>query len=457
MNIITEKNPTKLALIAGLGMFLSTLDSGIINVAIPSLINAFNSKISIVIWTVTLYTLILSASILLFGNLADRFGRLRVYQIGLILFAVSSLLCGASLSITQLIFFRALQGLSAAMMQATAIALITTRLEGKVLAKAMGIFGILLSLGPTLGPVLGGLIISSIGWRWIFWVNIPICLIGVYGCATLYRVQESLHPNKINTLNLIMLSVSLLAILMLLNQFSDHHFYMKSVAITASALLIYSFLEFKSKHPIIPYGLFKKLQFSAPMIGIFAFGGATTIAFMMPPLYFQELKSLLPWQIGLLCLATPIGLVLSSRLASRFVIKLGTHTLMLIGISMMTFALLIMTQIAINWGNVFIVCILFIYGMGGGLFQTPCYLNITSQFARERQAFITALTRMLQNLSFSLQAAGAALLISLQTNKVHNADNFLLGIQHAWWMATIITAIATFLLTMNLKREGIQS
>jgi len=119
-----EKNPTKLALIAGLGMFLSTLDSGIINVAIPGLIDAFHSKISTVIWTVTLYTLALSASILLFGNLADRVGRLRIYKIGLIGFAVSSLLCGASLSITQLIIFRALQGLSAAMMQATAITMI---------------------------------------------------------------------------------------------------------------------------------------------------------------------------------------------------------------------------------------------------------------------------------------------------------------------------------------------
>lgn len=457
MDTTAEENPTMLAFIAGLGMFLSTLDTGIINVAIPGLIDAFNSKISTVIWTVTLYTLVLSASILLFGNLADRFGRLRIYKLGLIVFAISSLLCGVSLSITQLIFFRALQGLSAAMMQATAIALITTRLDGKALAKAMGIFGVLLSLGPTLGPVVGGFILSSVGWRWIFWINIPICLIGIYGCYKLHNINESLHSNKINVPNLIMLSMSLLAILVLLNQFSNHHFYEGSIIVTLLALFIYSFLEFKSKHPIIPYALFKKLQFSAPIIGVFAFGGATTIAFMMPPLYLQQLKLLLPWQVGLLCLATPIGLVLSSRLAARFVIKLGTHKLMLIGITIMTLALLVMTQMAINWGNIFIVCVLFIYGMGGGLFQTPCYLNITSQFPKERQAFITALTRMLQNLSFSLQAAGAALLISLQTIKVHNADNLLSGIQYAWWMSAIIAVIATVLLTVNLKFAGHQS
>ena len=232
MNSTAEKNPTKLAMIAGLGMFLSTLDSGIINVAIPGLIDAFNSKISTVIWTMTLYTLVLSASILFFGNLADRFGRLRIYKYGLIIFAISSLLCGASLSITQLIICRALQGVSAAMMQATALALITTRLEGKFLAKAMGVFGVLLSLGPTLGPVVGGLILSSIGWRWIFWINIPICLIGVYGCSKLHRVHESLHSNKINLLNLLMLSMSLLAVLVLLNQFSNHHFYVSNIIVT---------------------------------------------------------------------------------------------------------------------------------------------------------------------------------------------------------------------------------
>jgi len=111
----TSDTPLKLALITGIGMFLSTLDSGIINIAIPTLLKTFSAPITLVIWTITLYILTLSITILLFGRLADRWGRLRIYVCGLILFALSSLLCGTANSIGWLIIFRALQGLSAAM------------------------------------------------------------------------------------------------------------------------------------------------------------------------------------------------------------------------------------------------------------------------------------------------------------------------------------------------------
>ncbi|WP_264774258.1 MFS transporter, partial [Coxiella burnetii] len=193
-----KESPLVIALVAGIGMFLSTLDSGIINIAIPTLLRQFNAQISTVIWTVTLYTLTLSATILLFGRLADRVGRLQIYRWGLILFSVSSLLCGTSTNIWLLILFRALQGLSAAMMQATAIAIITTRLDEHSVAKAMGIFGMIIGLGPMMGPVLSGFILSTIGWRWIFWLNIPICLVGIVGCKKLAPVKEVLHEKPID-------------------------------------------------------------------------------------------------------------------------------------------------------------------------------------------------------------------------------------------------------------------
>ncbi len=155
-----KESPLILALVAGVGMFLSTLDSGIINIALPSLMEAFQSNLSTIIWTVTLYTLILSASILLFGHLADRLGRMRIYVIGLILFAISSLMCGASTSVAMLIGMRGLQGLSAAMLQATAIAMVTTRLKDHSTIKAMGVMGTIISLGPLLGPPVGGFILS---------------------------------------------------------------------------------------------------------------------------------------------------------------------------------------------------------------------------------------------------------------------------------------------------------
>lgn len=436
-----RESPITLALVAGVGMFLSTLDSGIINIAIPTLIKQFKTPLSTVIWTVTLYTLMLSATILLFGRLADRIGRLRIYIVGLALFAISSLLCGAASNIWMLIGFRAMQGLSAAMMQATAIALITTRLDARGVGKAMGIFGMLLGLGPMMGPVLGGLIISAVGWRWIFWLNIPICLLGIIGCKKLPCIQEELHEQPIYYSTLALLALSMFSLLLTMS-LKGHGFELFYMVATVTILLvgIYFWVEKRSDHPVIPLQLFKSLKFSAPMLGIFAFGGATAVAFMLPPLYLEKLRHFQAWQVGLISLSAPLGLVFSSQIAARFVQRVGTLSLMFIGLSIMLVALLSLTQIEVDWRIRWLFLLLLVYGVGGGLYQTPCYINLTQQFPVHSQAFISALTRMIQNLAIAFESGAVAMFIGIKTQS--SADYFIHGIQHGWWLAGLICLIA---------------
>lgn len=436
-----KESPLTIALVAGVGMFLSTLDSGIINIAIPTLLRQFNAQISTVIWTITLYTLILSATILLFGRLADQFGRMKIYILGLVLFAVSSFLCGASTNIWLLITFRALQGLSAAMMQATAIALITTRLDEQNVAKAMGIFGMIIGLGPMMGPVLGGLILSTIGWRWIFWLNIPICLLGIIGCKKLEPIKEGLHEKPIYYSNLGLLALSMLSLLLTMS-FVGHGIDKFYIAAIVTVLLIntYFWFERRSEHPIIPLQLFKSLKFTAPMLGIIAFGGATAVAFMLPPIYLEKLKAYEAWQVGLISLSAPLGIVVSSQISARLVRTKGTLMPMLMGLSIMMLSLLGLTQIKVDWLVVWLFLLLLCYGVGGGLYQTPCYINLTKQFPANNQAFISSLTRMIQNLAIAFEAGGAAMFIGLKTKIDPNA--LIRGIAHGWWLAASLCILA---------------
>lgn len=443
------------ALIAGTGMFLSTLDSGIINVAIPSFIQIFHTKLDAVIWTVTLYTLILSATIMLFGKLADRYGRLKIYMLGLILFAVSSLLCGLSPNIHSLIAFRSLQGISAAMMQATAIAVITTKLEREEMTKAIGLLGMLMGLGPTLGPVLGGFILSSIGWEWIFWLNIPICIFAIYGCLKLKTTKEILHDQPINYLNLSLFGLSMMFLLLGMNYMPVNlkfafYFYI-------AMLISFSFhvcIELKSNHPMINYNLFKNIKFTAPMIGVIAMGGATAIAFILPPLFFEKLRQFEAWQVGLVSLSAPLGMVIASRIFSRVSRVLGIEIPMIIGIALMTISLLVLTLININWETIFIFLLLFIYGFGGGLFMTSNIIHLTSQFSTHKQAFISSLIRMIQNAAIAFGAAGSVMLISIKSTATTNS-NLLHGIQHAWQLAAILTILALLsLIFMYIKTKG---
>ena len=446
-------NPSKLALVAGTGMFLSTLDSGIINIAIPTLLKNFAAPMSTIIWAVTAYTLILSATVLLFGKLADRWGRLRIYVIGLLLFAVSSLLCGLANNISYLIAFRALQGLSAAMMQATSIALITTRLQGEAAHKAMGIFAILLGLGPTLAPVIGGFLLSALDWRWLFWLNIPICLLGLYGCKQLAPATENLHRQNIHYVNLLLIGCTVFAALIAMNSISSNsHYAYIAAGISVGLLIIYLISENNTSYPVIQLHLFKRLTFVAPMLGVIAFGGATAVAFMLPPLYFTQLHALPAWQVGLISLSAPLGLVLSAKLLVKFLLSISSLAAMLTGMFLMTLSLLVLTQVQLYWPTYAIFLLLLCYGIGGGLFQTPCYMNVTAQFPSQQQASITALVRMIQNLGISIFAAGAAMFISIKS--IHSSD-LLHGIQHGWWLATAICGLAWAALLLTRRPSQI--
>ncbi|WDL96822.1 MFS transporter [Alicyclobacillus sp. ALC3] len=185
-----ERRDLIIVLTASVGLFLSTLDTGIINVALPSLERKFDVGISEMAWSITLYLLLLSATIVIFARISDRIGRLKVYFSGLVLFAVASLLCGFASSAVGLILFRGIQGIGAAMLQATAAPIITTQIPRNRQGTALGTLGMMLGLGPVLGPSVGGLLLSFVGWRWIFWINIPICVIGLIGTQRLMRIRE---------------------------------------------------------------------------------------------------------------------------------------------------------------------------------------------------------------------------------------------------------------------------
>ena len=164
-------------LVTSLGMFLSTLDTGIINVALPTLTNVFDSNLTIMMWTVTLYTLMLVSFITLFGKISDAIGKIKIFNFGIILFGIASLLCALSSTEYFLIIFRAIQGIGAAMVQATAAALITSYVSNDKQGKGLGIFSMALGLGPILGPSIGSILLNFSNWSMIFWINIPIIIL----------------------------------------------------------------------------------------------------------------------------------------------------------------------------------------------------------------------------------------------------------------------------------------
>lgn len=272
---------------AGIGMFLSTLDSGIINVALPTLSKYFNVDTSFITWSVTLYTLLLTGTIIIFGRLSDKYSRLNIYSLGLTIFLIASILCGFSNNVIQLIVFRGLQGIGAAMLQGTATAIITTTIPENRQGSALGTLSILLGIGPVLGPSIGGLLISVGNWRWIFWINIPFIFIGLIGCLFLKRYIKEQKSTSIhldirgNSL----LFLSIFCLLISLTSWSYHSIFNISVygnfLIFIVSFCLFIIWELKTNHPIIDLRLFKNVSFSSPIFAIFVFGGTASLSFII--------------------------------------------------------------------------------------------------------------------------------------------------------------------------------
>src|ERR1700710_601089 len=175
-----------------LGTFMLLLDITIVIVALPDIQKALGAGFSDVQWTVDAYSLSLASLLLASGSVADLFGRRIVFAGGLVIFTVASLLCGLAQSPAMLIAFRALQGIGGATIFATSLALLAGTFQGKARGVAFGVWGAVVSISTAAGPLLGGVLTTGIGWRWVFFVNVPIGIVAIL--VTLRYVEESKPP-----------------------------------------------------------------------------------------------------------------------------------------------------------------------------------------------------------------------------------------------------------------------
>ena len=442
---------------AGIGMFLSTLDTGIINVALPTLEQAFNSSISVISWTITLYTLVLIGSVILFGRLSDIYGRLKIYSWGLIIFMVSSVLCGFSTSIGELIVFRAIQGIGASMLQATATSLITTTIPNERQGSALGTLSVLIGLGPVLGPSIGGLLISLASWRWIFWVNVPFALAGIIGCSFLTNVvNDSRQPIKLDLLGNVILSISILVLLQGLSLLSTLNLLnlasITMISLFAILFILFIFWEMRNVQPIVDLKLFLNGSFTAPILGVFMLGGATSVGFIVPPFFLEQVSLLKPWQVGLVNLSAPLGLVLMSKISGRLMKKNDTTHIMVTGLIIMTVAYGILGMMQSDWGPTLIALLLLLYGFGAGLFMPPNTFSIMSAVNQDIQGTIGAIQRMIQNLGIALFTAITSIFI--RTHSHEGVEKLITGFRTSWSFAAMSLLISlTLFLSVILRRR----
>jgi EmrB/QacA subfamily drug resistance transporter len=338
---VSEKSNGWLAplLVTIIGIFMSLLDSSIVNVAISTIMSAFNADTGSVQWVSTAYLLALGVAMPLSGWLGDKFGYKRLYIVSLAVFVLGSLLCSVSWSLNSLIVARVLQAFGGGMVQPTVMAMVYKMVPRNKIGGAMGIFGVAAFVAPALGPTVGGYLVEYVNWRWIFTINLPIGVAGIVLAFLVLPEFESKDPGRLDIAGAVSSAVMLCCLLLALSKGTEWGWLDERTlllfAVSLFALILFVYLELSSENPLLDLRVFRYLSFTmgnlilvVSMVGLYA-------GMFYVPLFLQSVRGLGAMETGLLMTPGALVSAILMPITGKLYDKVGARPLILFGITLL--------------------------------------------------------------------------------------------------------------------------
>jgi EmrB/QacA subfamily drug resistance transporter len=362
-----------------LALLLAALDQTIVGTAMPRIVAELNG-LNYYTWVITAYLVASTIMVPIAGKLGDLFGRKPFLLAGMIGFVVASALCGQSHGMLELIVFRTIQGIFGGMLFATVFAVIGDLFPPSQRARLAGLFGAVFGLSSIVGPTAGGYITDSWGWRWVFYVNLPVGVIAVLlVIATMPFVRSSASIRDIDFKGAVALIAGLVPLMIALSITRDHGWTSPEVlgllGIAAVILAIFFILEIRTDHPIVPFDLFKNSTFSVSMIvGFFSgFGMFGTIVFV--PLIYQGVLGVTATNSGQLLTPMMLGLIVASTLVGQLMVRVRLYRFLgTAGVAVMLVGMWLLSQVTVSTSRLEVVRDIVIVGAGLGS-TFPLYLT----------------------------------------------------------------------------------
>jgi EmrB/QacA subfamily drug resistance transporter len=408
-----------------IAIFMLLLDITVVNVALPSIQRDLHSSFADLQWVVNAYALTLAALLLTSGALADLFGRRLIFTAGLVVFTCSSAVCGVSSTPLMLNLARAVQGVGGAMMFATSLALIAQAFHGRERGVAFGVFGAVTGAAVAVGPVIGGLITSGIGWEWIFFVNVPIGVTAVV--LTLARVSESKDPNAtgVDWLGLVTFSGSLFLLVYALIEGNEDGWgstKILSMLIAAAALLAaFVIAESRQTRPMLDLSLFRRPAFTGASIVAFSISASMFAMFLYLTLYIQDVLRYSPLQAGLRFLPTTLVMFIVAPIAGRLSVRVPVRLLLGCGLLLIAAGLLAMTAVEVSSGWTVLIPGFVIAGAGVGLINPPLASTAIGVVHYSRSGMASGINSTFRQVGIATGIAGLGAIFEHEVSHVTKA------------------------------------
>ncbi len=447
--LLAERNRKWWTLVSvSFALFMIMLDNTVVNVALPTIQQDLGIDVAELEWVVTGYALSFAVLMLSGGKLADMYGRRRIFMIGLAVFTVASLLCGLAGNAELLIFARVLQGVGAACMMPATLSIITATFPPRERGAALGIWAGVSAMALAIGPLVGGLITEHIGWNWIFFINVPVGIVGLVAARVIIREsRDTSHEQRLDVPGLLTSGVGLFALVFALIEANSRGWTSPLIlglfALAAVAGTAFVLLELHQRLPLFDMNLFRDPTFAgantvALLVSLAMFG-----VFFFISLYMQNVLGYSAVRAGVAFLPMTVLIIVVAPIAGKSSDRLGSRWLMTGGMTLVGCALLIFAQLQADSSYLMLLPAMVLGGLGMAITMTPMTAAALSSVPVDKAGVGSGMLNTFRQVGGALGIAVMGAILASGSNAAlaggaTKIEGFMNGLHHALYVAAII-------------------
>ena len=452
---LSRKRRIAVLLICSMSLFMVGLDITAVNVALPSIGKQMDASLSWLQWTVSAYTVVMASLLLFSGSMADRLGRRRTLVMGLSVFSIASVLCSVAPTIELLVVFRVLQGIGASMLNPVAMSIITnTFTDPRERAQAVGVWGAVFGASMALGPIIGGALVTSVGWEWIFMMNIPLGLAAIMLVLRFVPESKAFNPRRFDPIGQALVVVLLASLTYGIIEGPNAGWTSPMILVAfgsaASSLLGVLRYEPRREEPLIDLRFFRSIPFSSSItLSVAAFASFGGFLFLNT-LYLQDVRGLSPLEAGFTVVPIALMTVIFSPISGRLVGRSGPRIPLAIAGVFSFAACAMLVDIGPSTSLAWLIAAYVVFGIGFGFVNAPITNAAVSGMPREQAGVAAAIATTSRQFG---QAIGVAIVGAIvASSAAGSTEAGLSSATHpAWWT---LTGLGAVMLVLGLLATG---